>query len=301
MQVSRQQATTRGLEPSNGLSASGTATFASSALPAPGRWWIRVPPDLHGEVARASAPVAIAAGNHPEGREHAGALPINPAALRPLELQYAIGPNELDDLADWLSFRTLRARWTTADGDTVGWAQLSLLGCSQSDVDAPDEDLTYAVVTGGSPAAADLASLLATTCGHPLAQVFVFGRHVARLDVLELRQDLCGRGLGAPLCNHLLDVVQREFAVVLFVLMPRPLGLDLEEPADRTPEVVEQVGGADGYLRRRDRIVRFCTGKLGTTTMPGSPEHQVRLGASQRVLLAGDHRCWWLQPDESRP
>jgi hypothetical protein len=153
-------------------------------------------------------------------------LPVNPAATRPLELQYAVGPNELDGLADWLSFRTLRARWTTADGDTVGWAQLSLLGCSQSDIDAPDEDLTYAVVAGGSPAAGDLASLLATTCGHPLAEVFVFGRHVARLDVLELRQDLCGRGLGAPLCNHLLDIVQREFAIVLFVLMPRPLGLD---------------------------------------------------------------------------
>src|SRR5690606_26794396 len=131
-------------------------------------WWLRIPPDLHGEVARASAPVAIADRGGSEGREHAGALSNNPAATRPLELQYAVGPNELDDLAHWLSFRTLRARWTTASGDTVGWAQLSLLGCSQSDLDAPDEDLTYAVVAGGSPAAGDLASLLATTCGHPL-------------------------------------------------------------------------------------------------------------------------------------
>jgi hypothetical protein len=218
--------------------------------------------------------------------------------VRPLELQYAVGPNELDDVAHWLSFRTLHARWMTPEGDTVGWAQLSLLGCSQSDVDAPDEDLTYAVVAGGSPAAGNLASLLATTCGHPLAQVFVFGRHVARLDVLELRQDLCGRGLGAPLCNHLLELVQREFSIVLFVLMPRPVAVDAHrhgDPASGTSYAAED----DGFLRHREKIVRFCTGKLGTITLPGSPDHQVRLGPSERVLLAGDHRCWWLQADDA--
>ena len=201
----------------------------------------------------------------------------------------------MDDLVGWLSFRTLRARWVTFDGDSVAWAQLSLLGCSQSDVDAPDEDLTYAVVAGGTPAAGDLASLLATTCGHPLAQVFAFGRHVGSLDNVELRRDLCGHGLGGPLCNHLLEVIQREFAVVLFVLRPRPVEFGIMRPEDFRDRPIREAGSAEGVARSREKIIRFCTAKLGTTTLPGSPDHQVLLGLKDRVALAGDHRCWWLQ------
>src|SRR5690606_8021039 len=126
MHVSHQHATTRGPESSGGLLAPEASTFPSSAVPASGRWWLRIPPDLHGEVARASAPVAIADRGGSEGREHAGALSNNPAATRPLELQYAVGPNELDDLAHWLSFRTLRVRWTAASGD-IGWVALRLV------------------------------------------------------------------------------------------------------------------------------------------------------------------------------
>lgn len=233
---------------------------ADALAPGSGDWsW--PPPPFHESSIRLPTPVI-----HPKGV--------------PLELQYHVGGNQVDhDFAGWPSFHTLLARWTIPDREVVGWAKLSLLGCSQSDVDAPNEDITYALLVAGTPEASQFGLLLATTCGQPVAQAFAYGRHLASFDRLELRRDCRGQGLGAPLARHLLSVVQQDFSVVLFVLRPPPLMDDVDA----------------GYARYRASIARFAEKGLGARPLSGTGGHQAVLGVQGRLSIEGNGRCWWLQ------
>src|SRR5689334_8043073 len=75
----------------------------------------------------------------------------------------------------------------------------------------------------GSQESYDLGELLRTTYRDPVAKFFRYARHIANFTTLEVRGDLCGRGLGIQVGKHLIATIQNRFDVGVTILKPFPL------------------------------------------------------------------------------